>query len=294
MNELHLLVAQVAAALGAGLLAFLLVRVLLGARQALADDGTRSVRALLTPFRGLAESRRAKDRALDAELRRYEKDILRSAGRFLGGADACEVYAAKFVFPILALAASLALAALFRAHAGLVLLGGLVFAAMLYAWPTQALHDLATKRTMRFSRDLPTALDVMCLVTQSGGDLSGAIHTVIEVTPSGPVREELCRAVGEVAIGASLASALTHVAERIDTPDATAVFSTLAQSLEMGTGVSDNLASAAALIRKNARIRAQEKAQKAVVAMTFPLLLLILPGVFIVLFAPLVIQYMTK
>ena len=50
----------------------------------------------------------------------------------------------------------------------------------------------------------------------------------------------------------------------------------------------------AQLMRKAARIRAQERAQKAVVAMTFPLLLLILPGVFIVLFAPLIIQYVTR
>jgi Flp pilus assembly protein TadB len=293
-TNLDLTVAFVAAALGAGALAFLLVRSLFDVQKRIGDSGAHSFRFLLTPFRGWAMKRRGISREVDVQVSRYEKDILRTGGRFLGGADAYEVYAARFVLPVLAMLVAFVLAALLRPFSGLILLTGAVFAALLHFWPEQALRDMAQKRTNRFTRELPPALDVMCLVTQSGGDLTGAIQGVIDVTPPGPVREELGRAMAEVAIGESLAQALNHVADRIDTPDATAVFSTLAQALEMGTSVSDNLSAAAALIRKNARIRAQEKAQKAVVAMTFPLLLLILPGVFIVLFAPLVIQYVMR
>ena len=293
-TNLDLTVAFVAAALGAGALAFLLVRSLFDVQKRIGDSGAHSFRFLLTPFRGWAMKRRGISREVDVQVSRYEKDILRTGGRFLGGADAYEVYAARFVLPVLAMLVAFVLAALLRPFSGLILLTGAAFAALLHFWPEQALRDMAQKRTNRFTRELPPALDVMCLVTQSGGDLTGAIQGVIDVTPPGPVREELGRAMAEVAIGESLAQALNHVADRIDTPDATAVFSTLAQALEMGTSVSDNLSAAAALIRKNARIRAQEKAQKAVVAMTFPLLLLILPGVFIVLFAPLVIQYVMR
>ena len=132
------------------------------------------------------------------------------------------------------------------------------------------------------------------LVVQSGGDLLSAIRAVIDVMDSGPVRDELSRVVAEVTIGTSLAAALNNVAARVGTNEANAVFSTLAQSLEMGTSVAENLQSAAQLIRHSARVRAQAQAQKAVVNMSFPLLLLILPGVFIVLFAPLVIQYVNR
>ena len=88
--------------------------------------------------------------------------------------------------------------------------------------------------------------------------------------------------------------ALNGIAARIGTNEANAVFSTLAQSIEMGTSVSENLKAAAQLMRHAARVRAQAHAQKAVVNMSFPLLLLILPGIFIVLFAPLVIQYVNR
>lgn len=136
--------------------------------------------------------------------------------------------------------------------------------------------------------------DVMRLISQSGGDLFSGIVAVTQVTEPGPVREELVLLRNEVAFGTSLPAALNHVAERVGTPEATAVFTTLAQSIEMGTSVSDNLRSASELIRRQARSRAQERAQKAVVNMSFPLLLLILPGVFIVLLAPLVIQFLAS
>lgn len=165
---------------------------------------------------------------------------------------------------------------------------------LLYAYPESGLKAAAAERTRRFTRDLPGALDVMRLVAQSGGDLLSAIRSVIEVMGKGPVRDELSRAVAEVAIGTSLAQALNNVAARVDTNEANAVFSTLAQSLEMGTSVADNLKGASQLIRHAARVKAQAQAQKAVVNMSFPLLLLILPGIFIVLFAPLVIQFVNR
>ena len=181
-----------------------------------------------------------------------------------------------------------------RLSGGAILMGASFFAALLYFYPESGLKSAAEERTRRFTRDLPGALDVMRLVAQSGGDLLSAIRAVIDVMQPGPVREELARVVAEVTIGTSLATALNNVAARIGTNEANAVFSTLAQSLEMGTSVAENLQGAAQLIRHAARVKAQTQAQKAVVNMSFPLLLLILPGIFIVLFAPLVIQFINR
>ena len=296
--NVHFLLGLSLAALAVAILAYVGVKGALAARARLksesAGGSTSFLRQLLAPFAAFVLRRRGADPELDRTLRRYERLIVQADRRFLGGADAAEVFVARFVLPLLALAGLTALLPQLGLSSGAAFLVALVFAAMLYLWPEQALADLARKRVQAFSRALPQTLDVMRLVSQSGGDLAGALRTAVEVSPDGPVREELSRVVGEVTIGASLAQALTHVAERIDSPDANAVFSTMAQALEMGTSVADNLGQASALIRKAARTKAQERAQKAVVAMTFPLLLLILPGVFIVLFAPLVIQYASR
>lgn len=290
-----ILIARVCAAASAALLAFFAVRGILGAAgSAKGAGGGSPLRTLLAFPALLVQRRRANDAELDRTLSRLERLVVRSGGTFLDGATAAEVFAARFVLPVLGIAVVLAVCAALRLSGGAALMIAAFFAVLLYSYPESGLKAAADERARLFTRDLPSSLDVMRLVAQSGGDLLSAIRATIEVTPKGPVRDELSRAVAEVAIGESLSVALNNVAARIDTNDANAVFSTLAQSLEMGTSVADNLKGASSLMRHAARVRAQARAQKAVVNMTFPLLLLILPGIFIVLFAPLVIQFVNR
>ncbi len=291
-----LLLGLLAGALAAALVAYAAVRALLRARAGIARAAADrpALNQLLACFAGLVERRRGRDAALDKRLAELEALVRQSGGAFLGGATAAEVFVARWVLPALSTLVLVVVLPLLRVHPGLVFLAVVLFAVMLWKWPESGLRDLAAKRARLFVRQLPGALDVMRLISQSGGDLFSGIVAVTQVTEPGPVREELVLLRNEVAFGASLPAALNHVAERVGTPEATAVFTTLAQAIEMGTSVSENLRSASELIRRQARSRAQERAQKAVVNMSFPLLLLILPGVFIVLLAPLVIQFLAS
>ena len=291
--KIDLILAFACTAISAMSLAFLFVKGMLGTTDGLKRSGS-SLRAILAPIALFVEHRRSRDVELSRTLDRLEKLVVQSGGRFMEGATAVEVFAARFVFPLVAFAVVLPLGAMLRLSGGLTLMGAVFFAVLLYAYPESGLKSAALERTRKFTRDLPGALDVMRLVAQSGGDLLSAIRSVIDVMPGGPVRDELSRVVAETTIGTSLAAALNNVAARVGTNEANAVFSTLAQSLEMGTSVAENLQGAAQLIRHAARVKAQTQAQKAVVNMSFPLLLLILPGMFIVLFAPLVIQFINR
>ncbi len=296
--KIDILIAIACTAIAAMMLAFIIVRGLL--RSTSPDSsgegrsGGSSLRSILAPVSLFVEHRRGMDPELNRTLERLEKLVVQSGGRFLEGATAAEIFAARFVLPLVAIAVIVPLGMMLKLSGGLVFICAVFFAVLLYAYPENGLKSAAAERTRRFTRDLPGSLDVMRLVAQSGGDLLSAIRSVIEVTPKGPVRDELSRVVAETTIGTSLVTALNNVAERVGTNEANAVFSTLAQSLEMGTSVAENLQSAAQLIRHAARVRAQAQAQKAVVNMSFPLLLLILPGIFIVLFAPLVIQFFNR
>ena len=291
--KIDLILAFACTAISAMSLAFLFVKGMLGTTDGLKRSGS-SLRAILAPIALFVEHRRSRDVELSRTLDRLEKLVVQSGGRFMEGATAVEVFAARFVVPLVAFAVVLPLGAMLRLSGGLTLMGAVFFAVLLYAYPESGLKSAALERTRKFTRDLPGALDVMRLVAQSGGDLLSAIRSVIDVMPGGPVRDELSRVVAETTIGTSLAAALNNVAARVGTNEANAVFSTLAQSLEMGTSVAENLQGAAQLIRHAARVKAQTQAQKAVVNMSFPLLLLILPGIFIVLFAPLVIQFINR
>ncbi len=289
-----------AAALAAGLVAFVVVRGLAGAvgrsdgRQSEGRQGRAPLNQLLAFVAGCVERRRGLDIRLDRCLAELEGLVRQAGGRFLGGASGAEVFVARWVLPVLAVGVLGCLLPLLGLPPGLVVVIALAFAGMCAVWPVAGLKAAARERTALFARQLPGALDILRLIAQSGGDLFSAIVSVSQVCEPGPVREELIAVRNEVSLGVSLGAALTHVAERVGSAEANAVFTTLAQSLEMGTSVADNLRSAAALIRRQGRVRAQERAQRAVVAMSFPLLLLILPGVFIVLLGPLVLQFLTR
>jgi len=290
--DFELIVAMTMAALASGWLVFLLVRsASVAPEEGKLGTGVRSLLALPAAY---VARRRVLDRELSRKLDDLDRLRVQAGCRYLEGATAPEIFVARFVFPALAVIFFTAIGMILRLPGGIVMLLVAFFGILLYAWPETGLKAAARERSVQFTHELPMALDVMRLVCQSGGDLHGAIESTIGVIGASPVREELVRAVHEVAIGTSLAKALSNIGDRVGTAEANAVFSTLSQALEMGTSVSENLQSASQLIRHTQRIKAQAKAQKAVVAMTFPLLLLILPGVFVVLFAPLVIQHMNK
>lgn len=291
--KLDLVIALVCAAVAGSVLAFLLVRALLRAASGVKEGGA-SIRTMLALPAVIVTRRSTLDPELRRKLDQLEKLTVQAGGKYLEGATPAEIFAARFVFPLFAFVILIPLGLLLKLSGGMIFMGVVGFAVLLMAYPEAGLKSAAEERARIFTHDLPSSLDVMRLVAQAGGDLLSAIRNVVAVTQDGPVREELARVIGEVAIGTSLAQALNNVAVRVNTNEANAVFSTLAQSLEMGTSVSDNLASASSLIRHTARVRASAQAQKAVVNMSFPLLLLILPGIFIVLFAPLVIQFVNR
>ncbi|MEG2465572.1 MAG: type II secretion system F family protein [Kiritimatiellia bacterium] len=259
------------------------------------DRGERSIlNELLTFVAGWVIRRRGMDTSLERRLTELETLVRQSGGQFLMGATGAEIFVARWVFPFFATSVLGILLSLLHFPGGVAFLIILVVDVMLWFWPESALRDGVNIRARLFVRQLPGALDIMRLMCQSGGDLNSGLTVVTDVYEPGPVREELILVRNEVAFGTSLQASLGHLSERIHAPEATAVFTTLAQSLEMGTSISENLRSASELIRRQSRVRAQEKAQKAVVSMSFPLLLLILPGVFIVLLGPLVIQFVTR
>ncbi len=295
--SMDLLFGVIGGATAIAIVTFYAIRALLRVNADIVAEKSASrpaLNQLLTFVATFVEHRRGLDLRLDRRLTELDMLVRQSGGTFLNGASGTEIFVARWVLPILVTLFMLVLLSLLRLPTAMVLLMTLLFAAMSFAWPESGLKAAAQARTRLFARQLPGALDILRLVAQSGGDLFSAIVSVTQVCEPGPVREELIAVRNEVTLGVSLATALMHVSERINTPEANAVFTTLSQSLEMGTSVTENLRNASALIRRQGRVRAQEQAQKAVVAMSFPLLLLILPGVFIVLLGPLVLQFLAR
>lgn len=213
---------------------------------------------------------------------------LQQAGDFWGGLDAYEILSAKLSLGIAGFVLILFLCMSAGLMPLLTLACSIMAGIMLYVYPSAALDSQAQDRQHKFMRQLPAALDILRVAAEAGLDLFSSINYLNRIYVPGPVKEEMELFQKDVTFGKSTAEALNSIAERIDMQEARSVFGSLAQSIEMGTSISEMLCVTTQEMRKKMSLHAQEEAQKATVKISFPLLLLILPGVFIVLLGPIV------
>ena len=97
---------------------------------------------------------------------------------------------------------------------------------------------------------------------------------------------------GCAAMGLSLNEALSHLAERADTPAMRSFVRAMSQGERMGISIGLIMRNLAHEMRHRRRSQAEERAQKTPVLMLFPLVFLIFPAMFIILMTPAVINLM--
>ena len=174
-------------------------------------------------------------------------------------------------------------------HGALVLLLAIVFGAFGLFLPDLLIHNLGEHRQEALSAGLPDALDMLTVCVEAGLGFEAALARVAQDV-AGPIGEEFARALQEMQVGLSRVEALRAMAERTAVPEIRIVVSALAHSAELGISIGDVLREQSREMRIRRRQRAEEKAQKLPVKILFPLLLCLLPAMFVVVLGPAVIQ----
>ena len=288
---MHLLGLCGPAGFAVALFGYGLVRIYLGstptdeASVAGDDVSTRAFRILLAPLAGYFRNHETKGTFIRDNLRNYRQELMAS-GRFWGGLDAAEILAARFVLPLAMVLLVVLLGELGGAPVDLIALAAILFAGLAFMLPGSALREAAAHRRKTFLKQLPGGLDILKIAAESGLDFHASVNYLVQIYLPGPVRDEMSLFQREFQLGISTVEALLNISRRIGAPEAATVVTSLAQSIEMGTSISEMLAATASEMRRKRLLSAETEAQKAVVKITFPLLLLILPGIFIVLLAP--------
>ena len=236
-------------------------------------------------------------RTTDSEFVREKLDeyrrLLATAGRFMGGFDEAEVLSAQFTFAIL-------FPLLFWVSGAAALMGAIGLLAMLvlcvlgYAFPYSRLKAQAEERQKQFFRQFPNALDTLTIAVEAGLDFRASVSYLSSIFVKGPVREEFSLFLADLRVGRPASESLSQLGQRMNITEVSAVLSTVVQSLEMGTSVGRILRDCASEMRRKRLLAAKEEANKAVVKMTLPMVLLILPCIFIVLLGPVAVSFMTS
>ncbi|MCT1864217.1 secretion system protein [Dietzia sp. HMSC21D01] len=220
-------------------------------------------------------------------IRRLEKLSIR-AGRPRGWSIQ-RLVVAKIVVPLIVVLLGLAL--LRTNPEPLLLLLTLGTAVVCYFLPELLLQSRGQERNDEIALELADTLDQMTIAVEAGLGFDAAMARAGR-NGTGPLAQELIRTLQEIQVGQLRRTAYEQLALRTDVPDLRRFIRAIIQADAYGISVADVLRTQASEMRLKRRQRAEEKAQQVPVKVIFPLLVCILPVLFIVLLGPTVINMM--
>lgn len=151
--------------------------------------------------------------------------------------------------------------------------------------PFLMLKRAARKRQQVIWRSMPNALDLLTTCVEAGLSLDFGIQRVAEKYP-GPLSDEFHRVLREMGLGKPRREALHEMTERIQLPDVTTFINSLIQAEQLGTSIGDVLRIQAKQMRMRRRQRAEQIAHQAPVKMAFPMVLFLMPSLFLITIGP--------
>jgi len=154
--------------------------------------------------------------------------------------------------------------------------------------PTLFLKNTIERRRQKIQKALPDALDLFVICAEAGLSLDASVTRVgREIGGSSPeMADELGLTAIELGFLPDRREALQNLARRVGSPDINDLVTTLAQTERYGTPLAQALRVLATEFRDTRMMRAEEKAARLPAIMTIPLILFILPTLFIVILGP--------
>lgn len=158
--------------------------------------------------------------------------------------------------------------------------------------PDLYMSNRTKKRRQALQRTLPDGLDLLVICAEAGLSLDAALARVAEeIAPSAPeLADELALTAIELSFLPDRRSALLNLGKRCDIPAIRGVVNTLVQTERYGTPLSQSLRVLSSDFREQRMMQAEEKAARLPAILTVPMIVFILPALFIVLGGPAVID----
>jgi tight adherence protein C len=165
----------------------------------------------------------------------------------------------------------------------IVLIGLLAFVGFMV--PDTLLSRRVDERQKEILRTLSDTLDLLTISVEAGLSLNAAIAQVVQNVP-GVLSSEFARMLQEIQLGVPRADAFRNLAERTDVDELNAFALAMIQADVFGVSIASVLRTQAQQLRIKRRQRAEQKAQQTPVKIVFPLIICILPALFVVIVGP--------
>ncbi|GAB2985252.1 type II secretion system F family protein [Nocardioides montaniterrae] len=151
--------------------------------------------------------------------------------------------------------------------------------------PNMYLYQRAYDRSEEIKRTLADAVDLLTISVEAGLGFDAALQQVARNT-GGPLAEEFSRVLREMQLGMGRAEALKALGERTNVDDLKAFVGAMVQADSFGISIAQVLRVQAVEMRVKRRQYAEAKAQQVPVKIMVPLVLCVLPCLFVVIMGP--------
>ncbi len=157
-----------------------------------------------------------------------------------------------------------------------------------YKAPDLFLKNKIQKRTDAIRKGLPDALDLLVICAEAGLTVDAAFHRVARELGRGypELADEFTLTAIELGFLSDRRQAFENLAQRVDLDAIKGVVTTMIQTEKYGTPLASALRVLSAEFRNERMMRAEEKAARLPAIMTVPLILFILPTLFVVILGP--------
>lgn len=157
-----------------------------------------------------------------------------------------------------------------------------------YRWPEIRLKREIKNRQKEFMKYLPDAVDLLSICVQAGLGLDASFSKVADEfrVTSKVVSSEFERLNNDILSGLNREDAYKNLIHRNESPDFQSFVALLVQSDRLGTSISQSLGAFCDSMRTKKRQRIEELSQQASTKMTIPMVLCMLPSIFIIIMYP--------
>ncbi|MFO1242470.1 MAG: type II secretion system F family protein [Rickettsiales bacterium] len=160
--------------------------------------------------------------------------------------------------------------------------------------PDIMVTNMKLKRSDKIRKSLADTLDLMLICAEAGLSLVAALDRVArELGQAYPeMAEELSLTSVEIGFLPDRNTALKHFAERVDLQEVRSMVNVLLQTEKYGTPIAQALRVLSREFRTQRMLRAEQKAAKLPAIMTVPMIIFILPTLFVIVMTPAMIGVM--
>ena len=172
-------------------------------------------------------------------------------------------------------------------------ISGLAAVILLFRFPEYELRKKKEKYERDILKELPFALDLVIVCVEAGLTFDAAVAKYIYGGKKTSLRNEFEQYLKSMGMGENREKGLKALSERVNLRDFTSLIYTVLQSEKLGTGIAGSLRLKNSDLRVSRKQRAEKMAIQTPVKLMLPLVVFILPVIFIVILGPVVLRIIT-